>query len=125
MTDTLLPSAVRLDPIRAGSTDVRGIDLTGDLTPVEDTLASITSATVMTRDDGVALATGDLMVMQTPNPPFIDPAAQTMVGFWLTSDEAFFSNGVTVDYRIEVTARTAAGRTLIVDAMILVMPVRG
>ena len=125
VTPTLLPAAIRLDPIRAGVTDLRGVDLTGDLTPLNDALSSISSVSVKARDDAASLGAGDLVVITaSPDQPFID-STKMMVGFWLASDETLFANGVTVDYRIQVVVNTSLGRNLIIDAMCLVMPVRG
>lgn len=119
-----LPEPVRLDPFRAGAIDVRGIDLSGDLTALQDSINRVESVVVVSRDDGAPLTPDDLSILTAPDPPYVDPT-NMVVGWWQTCAAGVFANGVTVDYRITVTVVTNQARTIVVDAMQLVMPYRG
>lgn len=123
MPNWSIPEPIRLDDLHAGSLDARGVDLTGGLVPYNDKATTINSISVISRDDGASLLTGDLMVVSSPAPA-IDPTGM-MASFYVTSDATMFANGVTVDYLVRLNIGTEAGRTLIVDCMILVTPIRG
>lgn len=124
---TYLPALpVRLDTFRAGEVDERAIDFSRDLTPYNDTLASIVSIQVVERDDGTAPGPLDLQIISgdASRPQTIDITGY-IAGWWQTSSSAIASNGITIDYLITVTATTTTGRTIMCDAMQLVVPERG
>lgn len=126
-SSTYIPALpVRLDTFRAGEIDERAIDFSRDLTPYNDTLASVVAVTVVQRDNGATLGPLDLTIITDDqlHLPKIDTSGY-IAGWWQTSSPAITSNGITIDYKITVTAATVDGRTIICDAMQLVVPERG
>jgi hypothetical protein len=122
----IVAQPVRLDTFRAGEVDERAIDFAPDLTPYGDLLESIISIEVIKRDDGHNLSPADLHVItgDTDRQLTIDPSGY-IIGWWQTSTDSIASNGITVDYTLTVRAFTQAGRTIICDAMQLLVPLRG
>jgi hypothetical protein len=122
----IVPLPVRLDTFRAGEIDERAIDFTNDLAPYGDSLASVIAVTVVGRDDGAGLGPGDLRIIQgDPQRATTIDGTAMVVGWWQTSSDAIASNGVSIDYTINVRALTTNGRTIMCDAQQLVVPLRG
>jgi hypothetical protein len=116
-------TSIRLDDYREGSLELRGVDLTNELVPLNDTITSVDEVAVTSRDDGATLGVDDLQIVTTPGPPFLDGTMR--IGFWLSSSETLVMNGVSLAYYIRVKATTQMQRMIIVDAQILVLPHRG
>jgi hypothetical protein len=116
----LNPLPERLGAMRAGALDTRGDDLTLAVSPVSDSLTSV-SITVARRD-GVAMGANDLTV----TPPLYPPPWITgfVVNWWQSSGAAIARSGP-VDYQITITAQTAAGRIVVHDLYQLVTAALG
>jgi len=122
----IVAQPVRLDTFRAGEIDERAIDFSPDLTPYGDFLESIISIEVISRDDGHNLSPADLhIITDDPDRPMTIGPAGYIIGWWQTSTDSIASNGITVDYVLTVRALTQAGRTIMCDAMQLLVPLRG
>lgn len=128
MTTVLNAAPVRLGATRSGETDTRGIDFTNAMV-AGDTLASITSVTVLRRD-GVTIGANDLTI--TPNgsvAPFILPNSTNIAGMvasWWQTSGASIAGTVTaptpIDYQGTVKVVTTQGRTMVRDFYIVVVP---
>jgi hypothetical protein len=111
---------VILDLMREGTTDTRGLDLYNALKVENDTVASITSITVV-RTDGQPIGVGDLTI--TPS-GFSNPwvsangaaVPNVAINWWQQVGASIASNG-DVQYRITVAFTTAFGRPLEYDAL--------
>jgi len=120
---------VPLDEVMAtSSVDARGLDLFALLSPLGDTIASISSVTV-TRQDGLPVGVGDLLI--TP-PNTINPwisanaagvAAMAVNWFQGVGTLAQISpSGIDVTYLLMVSLVTIAGRRLVFTASQVVSP---
>ena len=117
-----VPTPVRLEPLRAGTTDTRGLNLASALASDGDTIASITAIAIARRDNR-PVGTGDLSVSPAGfAAPWI--ASGTTVNWWQSAGAAIAA-GAPVDYVISVSFLTAQGRPLIYDAYQLVTPALG
>ena len=117
-----VPTPVRLEPLRAGTTDTRGLNLASALAAEGDTIASITGISVARRDNR-PIGTGDLSI--TPAgfaAPWI--ASGTTVNWWQGAG-ASIAAAAAIDYVISVSFLTTQGRPLIYDAYQLVTPALG
>lgn len=119
---------IRLDVMREGATDTRGLDLTLALQVEADTIASISSVTV-SRRDGVSTGQNDLAI--TPFgflAPWIAANSAGIAGKtvnWWQSAGASIAATAPVDYQITVSFTTVAGRQLSYDAYQMVTPTIG
>lgn len=112
---------VRLDAMRAGAIDTRGLDLTAALLIEGDTVASVSSVTVARRDN-VTIGANDLTI--TPAGKASPWASGVTANWWQTSGASIAAAGA-VDYLLKITVVTTAGRTLPIDAYQLVSPLIG
>jgi hypothetical protein len=119
---------IRLENMRDGSQDTRGLDLTAALKLESDTIVAIGSITVVRRD-GQPISAGDL----TATPPGASnpwvaansAGALGQVGCWWQAAGANVAALGAVDYQITVVLSTASGRVLPYDAYQLVTPAIG
>ena len=114
---------VPLDEVMATSSlDARGLDLFFVLSPLADTVASITAVTV-TRQDGLPVGVGDLIITP-PNTvtPWVSAnaagVAAMAVNWWqgVGTLTQISTDGNDVTYLIAVTLTTVAGRSLVFTA---------
>jgi len=127
MSQTLNAPPVRLGAMREGEEITRGIDLTDALELINDTIASVTSVTVVRRDN-VTPGVNDLTI--TPGgtqAPWITavpygPLASTgfVVNWWQACGASIAATGA-VDYQITIVVATTAGRNVIRDCYQLVV----
>lgn len=119
---------VRLGATRAGEEDTRGLDFTSAL-PFGDTLASITSVTVLRRD-GVTIGGNDVTITPNgaPNPWITansNGIAGTVANWWHNSGSTIAGTVTApspVDYQGTVTAVSVAGRIMVRDFLIVAVP---
>ena len=116
-------SPVPLDEVMATSSlDARGLDLFFVLSPLADTVASVTAVTV-TRQDGLPVGVGDLIITP-PNTvtPWVSAnaagVAAMAVNWWqgVGTLAQISTDGNDVTYLIAVTLTTVAGRRLVFTA---------
>ena len=116
-------SPVPLDEVMATSSlDARGLDLFFVLSPLADTVASVTAVTV-TRQDGLPVGVGDLIITP-PNTvtPWVSAnaagVAAMAVNWWqgVGTLAQISTDGNDVTYLIAVTLTTVAGRSLVFTA---------
>jgi len=122
---------IRLPSMIQGSNDTRGIDTFPSLRIEGDTVVSITGITV-TRRDGTATGDNDLKITPqgfaapwiaaSPNPNA--NSALTVVNWWQGAGASIAAAGA-VDYELQVSFLTTAGRPLIYTAYQLVSPTLG
>jgi hypothetical protein len=119
---------IRLEVMREGMTDTRGLDMTPALQLQADTIVSIGAITVVRRD-GTPIGAGDLTI--TPSGtvnPWVSANAAGLAGqvanWWQSAGPSVAAAGP-VDYQITATLTTAAGRVLPYDAYQMVTPTIG
>lgn len=127
MSQTLNALPARLGAMRAGEEITRGLDFTDALDPSNDTIASITSVTVVRRDS-VTIGVNDLTI--TPGgtqSPWVTAVAfgqpftpGLVVNWWQTSGPSIAALA-NVDYQITIKCVTTSGAILIRDCYQLVV----
>jgi hypothetical protein len=117
---------IRLEVMRQGTADTRGIDMTLPLSIESDTVNTISSITVARRD-GLTITSSDL----TCNPTGYAAAwiasnsanvAGKVPSWWQMAGPSIATGTTGVDYQITVTMMTVGGRTLVYDAYQMVTP---
>ncbi len=120
-------SPVPIDEVMAtSSVDARGLDLFTILSPLADTIASITGI-IVTRSDNRPAGIGDLIITP-PNTitPWVSPNSASViamaVNWWqeVGSLVQISVDGGDVTYLLTITITTAAGRVLVFTASQLV-----
>lgn len=127
MSQTLNAAPARLGAMRAGELAARGHDYTYAMAVSGDTIASITSVTVVRRD-GVTIGVNDLTITPSGTQPpwttavaFGQPSSPGyVVNWWQTSGSAI-ATPTSVDYQITIKCVTTLGATLIRDCYQLVV----
>lgn len=131
----LHPPPVPVPDLRVDTKDTRALDFTDVLGPEDDSIVEIVGIDV-SRRDGVALGPQDLTI--TPTSPGVTapwlsvsptgdyPEVVTTVNWWQSAgDPVAEPGGQSVQYVVEVSVKTKAGRSLTIDVYQHVSPLLG